>query len=608
MVTDLPATLRQRHALTHLARLARRRPQEVTLLHKALHGRLEQLGRLAIEVAIETGEPMGKALVEVLRAEATTVIAHRLHDLIPSETVVLRELALEATRLLVESELREGADAERSVAMLHNYAQRLIMLGQVEQAQDLARQTSRILEHRAAGGDLDARLFIGVARVHADTGSHREAVAALNSALASLRDHSRSGDAAALSDLAFALHNLAACLSDLHQQQAAYEAIEEAVRIRRYLYQAGHIDQKPHLANSLLVAGAITSDRDQPAQALRWVDQSIALFEPLAERDPDAHRPSLAAALQNRASTLFDLGRYPEAVKVAAEAAGILSELATAHPQAFGPALVSTLRTMVNASTALRDWNAALAVASQAEALARQLQPASHVTRREALAEALAAKGAALHGLQRRHEATEAFKECLALRRGLAADDPARYRPDLVRALNNFANGVGWNAEHALALACAREAVALLGDGPRQRCPPSDPIVAAALDTLGCRLAAMLRHRAALRQTADACLALADAFKRLPRRYKDWMNTFVGHVETLATHTPEREAAWVLARIRGRLERPIFRGRPAGASLCDDPEAVGRMLGRIERAAALCRSERARRELRFRLSAARRKA
>lgn len=598
-----PAADRQaRQALTYLTRLAKRRPQKADLLVSALSGRLPVLARAAIEVAVETGDPMGAVLAQVFRREGTAALANELHDLVPSETVSLLDLAVEITRLAVEHQLQQSPEVERVVALLHNYAQRLVALGGMELAYEVAQQTRELMGRRSSAKS-DPRLAISLARVFADTGHYADAVQTLQLALPDLRKRAKAADGEAQADLAFALHNLGASLSELNDLHGARSKIQEALTIRRRLASGGSNVASLQLAESLVVAGAIESDLAQPRKALRLTAQAVELLEPLTDRLPDAYRPILARALQNEASTYFDLGEYKRSASLGVKAAQAIEELATGREQAFGPLYISVLRTVANAANATKDWLTALEAAERAVAVARVLQPPEHVTRQESLAESLAIKGAALRGLERRDDAAAAFEEVLAIRRSLLAQkEPAKYRMDLVRALNNFANGVGWDAQPVRALACAREAVSLLYTPGRMQ-PPPDPTLAATMDTLGCRLAAVLMHRAAMRRTVGACVALARPFQLMPPRYVDWMSVFVNHVEVLLWRVPSRVGEQALSRIRGALMRPTFHGGMNGALGNTEPEEVNRMISRIDRLAATGRGMARRQATRARMRA-----
>jgi tetratricopeptide (TPR) repeat protein len=542
-----------KHALTHLTRLAKRVPGQTRLLESALRQRLATVAKAAIEVSIETGEPMGAALAQVFRGEGTADLAVGLHDLLPSETVALRELAVDVTKLTLEWHLAHNPTVDRMVALLHNYAQRLVAVGHLDHAFAVAQRSRELMAGHPASR-MDPRLSIGMARVLADTGHYESAVASLQADLPALRARLEDGGVEAQWDLAFALHNLGASLSELGSALEARSIFGEVLEIRRRMAKDGDNDKVLALAESLVVAGAVESDLGAQRRALRWTDEALALLEPLSDRLPDALRQIVAQALQNHASTWFDLGDLGRSERLGRKAAELVEDLVDIQLLAFGPLYVSVLRTVANAALARKQWRQALDAASRAEEVARKLAASESLTLLASLPEALAIKGAALSGLGRTDEAGATLEECLEVRRTLAKRDPARFKMDLVRALNNFANGVGWDRRPLQALACAKEAVALQ-ERQRRLIPSSDPTLAATLDTLGCRLAALLFHRAALRYTVRAGIALARPVQRFPDRYADWMHTFIGHIGSLRWRVPNGACSAALSALRARLEK-----------------------------------------------------
>jgi tetratricopeptide (TPR) repeat protein len=139
---------------------------------------------------------------------------------------------------------------------------------------------------------MDPRLSIGMARVLADTGHYESAVASLQADLPALRARLEDGGVEAQWDLAFALHNLGASLSELGSAREARSIFGEVLEIRRRMAKGGDNDKVLALAESLVVAGAVESDLGEQRRALRWIDEALALLEPLSDRLPESgHSP-----------------------------------------------------------------------------------------------------------------------------------------------------------------------------------------------------------------------------------------------------------------------------------------------------------------------------
>ncbi|HSG39816.1 MAG TPA: hypothetical protein VLE27_09280, partial [Thermoanaerobaculia bacterium] len=84
-----------------LTRIAQRRPAADEWLRSAFHGRLASLAESALDVAVETGDPIGLALAREIEEHATEELAERLmdrcDDLRYRPSLPLREVALAAT-------------------------------------------------------------------------------------------------------------------------------------------------------------------------------------------------------------------------------------------------------------------------------------------------------------------------------------------------------------------------------------------------------------------------------------------------------------------------------------------------------------------------------
>ncbi len=94
-----------RQTLTRLTRLARRRGHAFGWLEIALGPRLEEFADVAVEVAIETGDPIGRVLARVLPGRATDELIRRLVEKCGDPryrpAVPLSEVALVSTQALL---------------------------------------------------------------------------------------------------------------------------------------------------------------------------------------------------------------------------------------------------------------------------------------------------------------------------------------------------------------------------------------------------------------------------------------------------------------------------------------------------------------------------
>ena len=143
---------------------------------------------LLLQVAVESGDPIGWIAASWLEKLAEPKIAMLIRNQLPEQTIALRELAATVTALLLET----ASDEAEKAVFLNNLAIRLSDLGRREEALNAAEKAVRIYRQ--------------LAQARPD---------------------------AFLPDLAMSLNNLANFLSGLGRREEALSAAEEAVRMLR---------------------------------------------------------------------------------------------------------------------------------------------------------------------------------------------------------------------------------------------------------------------------------------------------------------------------------------------------------------------------------------
>ena len=142
-----------KHTLTVLDRLASRRPGGALRLEQAFSGRLERLATVALDVAVETGDPIGRILADQLATSECSELTLHLVELFESDTyqfsVPLREAALTATRkALVTRRLawpHPTVDQQAELARLaHCLGRRMRDLGEFDEALEITREAVEI--------------------------------------------------------------------------------------------------------------------------------------------------------------------------------------------------------------------------------------------------------------------------------------------------------------------------------------------------------------------------------------------------------------------------------------------------------------------------------
>ncbi len=387
--------------LTVLDRLARRRPEAVEWLRAALRLDLAKLAMTAIEVALATGDPAGVVLAEVLEEAGSVPVAEaivRLVDDHHEQTVVLRETAATATRMVLDARRGEGmvdTDAISDMARLaSNLGNRLSALGRREAALEA---TQEALE-----------LYRKLAARHPDV---------------------------FLPELAMTLSNLGHRLSVLGRREAALGSTQEALEIQRKLAEQRPDVFVPHLAATMNNLGNELSELGRREAALQATQEAVEMRRKLAEQRPDTFLPDLAASLSNLAIRLSDLGRPAAALTAAQEAVAIRRQLAEQRPDAFLPDLAESLNSLGGALNSLGREEAALETAQETLEIYRQLAGRRPEAFLSYLATSLNNVGIVLSALGRRDAAVKAAQEAVEIQRQLAEQHPDAFLPDLAMSL-----------------------------------------------------------------------------------------------------------------------------------------------------------------------------
>jgi hypothetical protein len=557
-----------RRPLTVLTHAARASESAESALRGILREQLASVWEPAIDVATETGDPIGALLAEALKETPHPELAEEMVTRLPWETVALRELAVVATQQALQQTGAQTAGPERDKStadLLNALSHRLSNLGRREEALDAI---EKAIEIRRRLADAQPEVFLpGLARAldsrsnHlANLGHREEALAAIDEALPIFRQMAEAHPDTLLPDLAWVLDTRSNRLADLGRYEEALDASEEAVAILEGLEEARPGAWVHNLAALLGNLSNHRASLGRPEEALAACDEAIRIYRLLAEAQPDADLPNLAANLLNYAATLSDLGRHEEALATDVEAVGIYRRLAEARPQAFLPELARALTNQAAGCANLGRPEEALAAGEEAVGIYRRLAEAlpdafvsnladalnnlavyrGNVGRHEEalaageeavgiyrrLAEALpdaflfdlamglATLATTLDELARRKEALEAGEEAAGMYRRLAEAYPDAFLPTLADALNNLAIYRGNVGRHEEALDPGEEAVGMYRRLAKAHPDAYLPRLADALYNLGANCAGAGRGEEALPAMEDALnsvLPLLDA-------------------------------------------------------------------------------------------------
>lgn len=396
----------RRSALTVLNRLARHSPSNIIWLHRGLQQHLALCASVAVTVAIESGDPIGKVLAEVLEkapSSETWDLVEPLRSKMPLDTTALRECALILVQLRIKRLNPKGK-----------------LVGSKQKAK-LA----------------DVYLDLGIR--YAALGEDREALNAYRKARDLFQDLGKSTPEH-LANVATCLTNESNRLKALGSFKDALERQQEGVKILRKLDASYPGSYQVALARSLMALSTKLGALGRAEEAYRAADESLSIYRSLEETDPEWFSREVAQALVNFAAGLSDLGRYDEALLRAQESYALTLESAEVNPDAFEPFLADTLIVLTMHLRALGRYKEARETGERAVALARKFASSRPTAFRPLLGRALGILASVITMSGQPQEALGLAFESLGIQTERAGKEPAAALDDLA----NEHSAVAW--------------------------------------------------------------------------------------------------------------------------------------------------------------------
>ena len=437
----------------------------------------------ALVSAVRTSySPDKPAAQQAELAGALTDLAKALHNFRRyQEALVAHEGAVTLLRQLAKE---QPHDHDHDLARaLTNVADMLRHLGRYKDAFAALEEALPLLrafadEQAARHEDDLAWALRNLGMLLDDVGRYREALAAHEEVVALLRQLADEQPARYQPVLAQALTSLGGVLGNAGRHNQALAADREAVALLRQLADEQPARYQHDLAHALSNFGAVLHNEDEDArqydELLAAHEEAVALLRQLADEQPARYQPVLAQALTSLGGVLGNAGRHDQALAAEQEAVTLLRKLPDDQPERqrdLGRALiklgVARLRSIHRYKEDARRYDAALAALAaeqQAVALLRRLAEKNPAGHRPELAVALFNLAGVLHGVgdhdkdaRRYNDALAAVHEAITLLRPLANEYPARYQPDLARALSSRADVLRSLGQYEEALAAYKQ-------------------------------------------------------------------------------------------------------------------------------------------------------
>lgn len=404
----------------------------------------------AVEVATQVERPA--PLVSALRLVADAPGAThdellRLADRLPRPTHTLGPLAVHVAERLVEVHRRradEDPAARPGLAlMLRRLSGRLGDMDRIQEAYEAASEAAHLYERLAKDDPATyqphhAAVLHNLSVMAARSGRRKEA---LEPAKQSVRIYRRLVRGLPDTDesqnfLAHGLSALARAEGDLGNAQAAVEAIDKAVRIRRRRLAGAHDDEaRADLATALNDQAVWGKEYGQIKKALKASEEAVSLYRQLADRRPDAFRTGLAQSLSTRSDCLGVAGRPKDALTAAQEALAIRRRLADERPDSYLADLALSLNTLAIDLADTGRPAEALPYAAEAVTVYRSLADREPSAYEHELANSLNTYAHKLHDTGQLPEAAAAAQEAVTRYRALATSEPDLFTADLAMSL-----------------------------------------------------------------------------------------------------------------------------------------------------------------------------
>lgn len=612
-------------ALRPLNRLAKRRPGGIAILKAALQSRLSKVAEAALEVAVESGDPIGLVLADLIQKEASPDLARDLMQKCDAskyrDSVCLGEVALEVTKLAWADHQRQGATFRESLPAG-------VLLERVRLARQLGVRHSRLGQWRdaLAYGQLSTESY----RQFSDQNAlaHRRELAGsyhnMGSDLSALGSRSKALQIARkavelykdlsttsqtfLLEFAYSLDGLAAREGEVGNWQAALEAAEEAIEIYRCMAAAEPINfaqipahslsnlgvslrsvgrsaeaievtqealreyriisaerpdtELPGLAGCLLNLAACYSDLGQPHEALRATVEAVELWRQLAE--PRAvYRPDLAISLRKLGTRLSELGHLDEAFGATDESVRIYRDLANFTSAKWQSSLVDVLGDLGIRLTSLGRTIEALAVGEEMLRLSKLTQASDLPPQDESEMRLSKTLGEALGKICRWPEALVYRRRVVDYYRPLASELPLMFSCELASSLLDFAFALRMNSEPQRAHEAIQEAILSLCEMTTLLPKRATELLPGSLELLSDSLAGMGRHKEAAESIQTALEILREGTVSNRAQLAHCLASLASRLETLGQWQDSVQAA----REAVELARVLAQDRPGVYSL-----------------------------------------
>jgi tetratricopeptide (TPR) repeat protein len=541
-------------------------------IYKDIPDRTASLGEVAVWATKKLLDELHKTPESLKtlreRAQLLSNLGGRLGQLRrPEEALASAQKAVDIYRVLVQG--RPGVFSSALGASLKNPADALY--GQPVRMEPLASVLRITVDTDLLSMELPgvflgplANSLINLGVNLREMGRREEALAATEEAVDIRRKLVQARQDSFLPYLARDLDSMAVDLRNLYRYEKALETAEEAVKIQQGLKKDR---DRSDLASSLHSLSLVLGDLGRHEEALAATEKALNIRRKLAKKLPDSFLPHFATSLDRLGANLISLRRHEEALAAAEKAVKIRRELTSDRDGVFQADLASSLNRLCSALADLGRYEKALAAMEEAVSICRKFAQELPNVFLPRLADILTNLGGNQIKLGKREDALAATQEAIDIYRKLEQNCRGAFRPNLATSLNNAGIMLSDLSRSEDALAAAEEAVQIRRELAHQNQGAFLPRLAHSLHNLGHRYRDLGKRAQALAAADEAVNIQRMLVKTRPKAFLPDLARYIGDLVAYLYDSGNTKGALDVIVEGIKILEPLFEAAPSESKM-----------------------------------------
>jgi hypothetical protein len=358
------------NAFTLLTRLAKYKSERESWIRDNLKKDFKRLAEPAFQAAMETGDPLGRIMAQVMKETQDVEVAFDLVEKLPDKSVAFMELALEVTKVCYEEVKREKdhENDEKLYDQAHfanNISAHYLNLNKREEALRFAKEAVNIRKRLVKKLPDSYNFYLAISfkqlsNCFIHLGKIEEASNAITEALKIYYSLSDIEPSIILPEFINVLISLSNIYYVRGLRDLALKTIHDAVTLSREVLQIDSIQHSPLLAATLSILSQYYSSADKIEDSIKFARESVDIYRELSKGKNQIFLIDLARSLNNLSNCLFLGGYRREALESVLESTDIYKRLSTLRADVFEIELADSYNNLSNRYSDLGDRKKAL--------------------------------------------------------------------------------------------------------------------------------------------------------------------------------------------------------------------------------------------------------